>query len=453
MDELQLQALFDGDVRAQRCWPRWRRRNHHRLVAGAVRTHRRPGLGTRVAGHVPADAFRRTHLDRALEPRAARRRRNGRAVVRLDPGLAFGSGHASDHRAVPAAGWTRPAARDELQDRRARFRLRQRHPRAALKLGAASGSASTTIRRRRSPPPTTPNGNGVAVSCPPRTRAPIRWSSPTSSPRRWMRSRHAGRAGRPAAASPCPASSPGRRTNCCNALRPGSTLAVERDGDWVPHRRPARAPAGGHASMRGMINARCPVCADPRRIGAEHCPFCGVSLRNRRAVSSRRRDRTRSRNLDGQRKIPPPTAAAIVAPVDIAEIARNHRDPRAIRHQAPRPEAAAHSCRTNRNARRGVRNADRRPTNPEIRPARRGSRRASMPELRAQTDRPAPRNNAAHRMDRGRRARPCSMLQSVAADFGSPAPPPAVLQRVRRSCVATAAVARTAGIAIAANAT
>ena len=92
---------------------------------------RRPGLGTGVDGHVRAAAVRRPHLDRALEPRAAprrrcTRRRGGAAGSR--PGVRVR--HASHDRAVPAVAGQPGMRRRARRRDRARLRLRQRHPRA-----------------------------------------------------------------------------------------------------------------------------------------------------------------------------------------------------------------------------------------------------------------------------------------------------------------------------------
>ena len=90
--------------------------------------------------------------------------------------------------------------------------------------------------------------------------------------------------------------------------------------------------------MRGMTAPECPVCATPHEAGAEHCAFCGVSLRE--PPPQVEADAEIEPEAEAETSTPAeepssPTSAAIVAPVDIAGIAETT----AIPAHDPAPEA------------------------------------------------------------------------------------------------------------------
>jgi ribosomal protein L11 methyltransferase len=129
------------------------------------------------------------------------------AIVRLDPGLAFGSGtHPTTSLCLQ---WLDAlAARGELQGR------------TVLDFGCGSGILALAALKLGA-------ASAVGIDNDPQAllaRRPIPSSSPTSSPRRsthsqtrWPRARH------PAGASRCRASSTASRTRCCVATPSGST--------------------------------------------------------------------------------------------------------------------------------------------------------------------------------------------------------------------------------------
>ena len=145
-----------GAVRARR-----RPRHHRRRIvcraagpaAGPTRLPRgrRPGLGTRLDGPLPADALRPTAVDRAVERRIVRRTGCRRGAPGPGPGLRHR--HPSDHGAVPSmAGRPGPdrSHRHRLRlrfrragDRRAQARRRARHRRGQRPAGADRHTATT----------------------------------------------------------------------------------------------------------------------------------------------------------------------------------------------------------------------------------------------------------------------------------------------------------------------
>ena len=237
-DEMTLTALFDADADGLRCWPRWTPGSRTRLVR-ALRGGRGPGLGTRLARPVPADALRCAHLDRAVEHEVPAEAGGDAAIVRLDPGLAFGSGTHPDHRAVPAvagrAGGRGRIAGSRVLDPGCGSGILAL---AALKLGAGTATGVDNDpqafaghrRQRRSQRRR-------------HRRLAARGRTTGALPRWWSRTSRlgAGRAGRrpsPSAPRPvagwrCRASSPARRTRCWRAMPRGSTSSASPARDWV----------------------------------------------------------------------------------------------------------------------------------------------------------------------------------------------------------------------------
>ncbi|MFO1474034.1 MAG: DUF3426 domain-containing protein [Lysobacterales bacterium] len=89
-----------------------------------------------------------------------------------------------------------------------------------------------------------------------------------------------------------------------------------------------------------MTAPECPVCATPHEAGAEHCAFCGVSLREPPPQVEADAEIEPEAEAEAETSTPAeepssPTAAAIVAPVDIAGIAETT----AIPAHDPAPEA------------------------------------------------------------------------------------------------------------------
>lgn len=82
--------------------------------------------------------------------------------------------------------------------------------------------------------------------------------------------------------------------------------------------------------MRGMTAPECPVCATPHEAGAEHCAFCGVSLREPPPQADAEAEATTPAEEPSS-----PMTTAIIAPVDIAGIAETT----AIPAHDPAPEA------------------------------------------------------------------------------------------------------------------
>ena len=210
--------------------------------------------------------------------------------------------------------------------------------------------------------------------------------------------------------------------------------------------------------MRGMTAPECPVCATPHEAGAEHCAFCGVSLRE-----------------------PPPQVEADAEIEPEAETSTPAEDPR--HRRPPRSSRRSTSLKSPKPPRSP--RTIRRPKRPKrLKPPSRGSGRNRRPNRKpAKTPTHRKPGNPGPATSRAPRTRTPSfarkpttastattrgriewsvvaglaallVLQSVAADFGqSPATPPPArgCSAPARSCVAPAAVARTAGIAIAAT--
>jgi ribosomal protein L11 methyltransferase len=193
-----------------------------------------------VDGPVRADAFRRAHLDRALE-HGRTGEADGGVIVRLDPGLAFGSGtHPTTALCLQ---WLDCLAEARMAPLRGADVLdfgcgSGILALAALKLGAAHAAGVDNDPQALAATRDNADRNGVGAQlrfCLPEDapNAPIRWSSPTSSRSRSMRlAEHLAARTAPAARSPCPASSPARKTHCCCATRLVRSTAVARQDDW-----------------------------------------------------------------------------------------------------------------------------------------------------------------------------------------------------------------------------
>ena len=208
------------------------------------RDGRGPGLGTRLDGPVPADALRRAHLDRAVEPSTCPRTPDAdAAVVRLDPGLAFGSG-THPTTALCLHGWMRSPRRRLRGARVLDFGCGSRHPRA--RRAQARRRARDRRRQRsagaRSPRATTPNATASPSDSPCTCRddepaaRPIRSSSPTSWPSRSdaLADTLAARVA-PGGRIALSGILAGQEERIARALRAhgSTTLAVAREGDWV----------------------------------------------------------------------------------------------------------------------------------------------------------------------------------------------------------------------------
>ena len=199
--------------------------------------------------------------------------------------------------------------------------------------------------------------------------------------------------------------------------------------------------------MRGMTAPECPVCATPHEAGAEHCAFCGVSLRE--PPPQAEADAEIEPEAEAETSTPAeepssPTAAAIVAPVDIAGIAETT----AIPAHDPAPEApetteaaelaAAPEPETEPEAGEGA-DTPETPKTPEI-PAPATSR---APRTRTRTPSFARKpSTASTAQQRARRIEwsvvaglaALLVLQSVAADFGQLAGNAATRPWLQRAC-------------------
>ncbi len=185
--------------------------------------------------------FGETHLDRAVEPRIARTRPTAAeaAIVRLDPGLAFGSG-THPTTALCLRWLDGLASAGELQGRDVLdfgcgsgiLAL------AALKLGAAravgvdndpQAMIATADNAER-------NDETIEVFLPqdePGSTYPVVVANILASALDALAEILAARIA-PAAASRCRGSSPARKTSCCSASPSGSTtLRVAREDDWM----------------------------------------------------------------------------------------------------------------------------------------------------------------------------------------------------------------------------
>ncbi len=195
--------------------------------------------------------------------------------------------------------------------------------------------------------------------------------------------------------------------------------------------------------MRGMTAPECPVCATPHEAGAEHCAFCGVSLRE--PPPQVEADAEIEPEAEAETSTPAeepssPTAAAIVAPVDIAGIAETT----AIPAHDPAPEAPETTEAADLAAAREPE------TEPETEPE--AGEDADTPEITAPAASRAPRtrtpsfarkpSTASTAQQRARRIEwsvvaglvALLMLQSVAADFGQLAGNATTRPWLQRAC-------------------
>ena len=184
------------------------------------------------------------------------------AVVRLDPGLAFGSGtHPTTALCLQwldALADEGAAARRDACSISAAARASSPWPRSSSAPAQAIGvdndpQALIATRRQRRAQRRRRSAGGA--TCPnDEPPPPIRSSSPTSSPRRWSRwPTRWPRASRRADASRCRASSPGRRTRSSHATR---------------RLRPAARRAPGRLDAR---HRRAPPLRSTRRLIARAC--------------------------------------------------------------------------------------------------------------------------------------------------------------------------------------
>lgn len=192
--------------------------------------------------------------------------------------------------------------------------------------------------------------------------------------------------------------------------------------------------------MRGMTAPECPVCATPHEAGAEHCAFCGVSLREPPPqVEADAEIEPEAETSTPAEDPSSPTAAAIVAPVDIAEIAETT----AIPAHDPAPEApetteaaelaAAPEPETEPEAGEG---ADT-PETPEIpAPATSRAPRTRTPSFARKPTTASTAQQRARRIEWSVVAGLAALLvlQSVAADFGQLAGNAATRPWLQRAC-------------------
>ena len=237
-------AVRGGRRRRSQRSPRRRARSALAPPAYDAGSRRRTGLGARDAGAVRADPHRRPPLDRAVVVRAGRSRR--RSISTLDPGLAFGTGSASDDAAVPATG-----SRANLAPRRSRCSTT-----AAAR--AFSRSPPRSSARRRLPASTSTRRRSKRAAPMPRATASARaFALPDAlapGDVRRRRRQHPGQSAAPARAGARRARPATAARSCCRAYSTTQAAAVRggvsRDGLNSAHGGPTtdgwRWRVGGH---------------------------------------------------------------------------------------------------------------------------------------------------------------------------------------------------------------